>query len=209
MIWDRLYELPDKSILYISREADEGWDYALFHRCSVGEYTLADGGYIDGLTADPIDSIASIAAQILEIPEPSKANLTFKEFQEYLKEIPDMTYRGVDIFLAPDLKKAGIEAIPTSLLTEIRHFIDRRLSQDILLSYEPIKGYTMHFIDPSQVTDQSFYLVPLPDTSGRLRAGDHVSLDEISEYDEYWARRLWLDPVYIERRGDKFYFDMD
>ena len=135
MIWERLYELSDKSILHISREADEGWNYALYHRCSVGEYTLADGGYIDGHTTDPIDDIAYISTQLLGTSVPVKTSLTVKEFQDYIKQVPDAIHRGVNIFLSPELKSAGIENIPESLLTEIRQAIDRRLSQDILLIY--------------------------------------------------------------------------
>ena len=209
MIWERLYELSDKSILHISREADEGWNYALYHRCSVGEYTLANGGYIDGHTTDPIDDIAYISTQLLGTSVPVKASLTVKEFQEYIKQVPDAIHRGVNIFLSPELKSAGIENIPESLLTEIRQAIDRRLSQDILLIYNPLKGYSMHFIDPKQVSNDNFYPVSLPDTVGHLRVGDHVNLDELGEYDEYWARRLWLDPVYIDRRRDELVFDID
>ena len=210
MIWEQLYELSDKSILHISREADEGWNYALYQYCRVGEYTLADGGYIDGHTADPIDDIANISAQILEASTPVKANLTVQEFQTYIKKVPDMTYRGVDIFLSPELKKAGIEAIPEPLLTEIRQAIDRRLSQDILLIYNPIQGYSMHFVDPESFTEEEkYHPVFLPDSVGYLRAGERVNLDEIGEYDEQWARHLWLDPVYIDRRGNEIIFDMD
>ena len=226
MIWERLYELSDKSILHISREADEGWNYALYHRCSIGEYTLADGGYIEnsvlpqgvrnsplgeseGDTTDPIDDIAYISTQLLGTSAPVKTSLTVKEFQEYIKQVPDAIHRGVNIFLSPELKSAGIEAIPESLLTEIRQAIDRRLSQDILLIYNPLRGYSMHFIDPEQVSDDNFYPVNLPDTVGHLHIGDHVSLNEIGEYDEHWALRLWLDPVYIELRAGDFVFDMD
>lgn len=229
MIWEQLYEYPDNSILHVSREADEGWNYALYHRCSVGEYTLADGGYIDNAALspeirneplsnpnknlpDPIDEVASIAAQMLGTSVPVKASLTVNEFQEYIKQVPDMTYRGVDIFLTPELKKAGIEAVPEQTLTEIRQAIDRRLCQNILLMHDPVKGYVMHFVSDDDIPIEQknlFFLVILPDTCGCIYAGDGVDLEEIGEYDEHWALRLWLDPVYIELRAGKFVFDID
>ena len=60
MIWDRLYKLAN-DFLYVYREADIGWNYALYSQDGPSSaYSLADGGYIQGETTANIDDIASL-----------------------------------------------------------------------------------------------------------------------------------------------------
>jgi hypothetical protein len=100
MIWDRLYKLAN-DFLYVYREADIGWNYALYSRDGPSRaYSLADGGYIQGETTANIDDIASLAAYRLKADDtPIPANLSFETFAVQIDTKPDITIRGIRIFL--------------------------------------------------------------------------------------------------------------
>jgi hypothetical protein len=153
MIWDRLYKLAN-DFLYVYREADIGWNYALYSRDGPSRaYSLADGGYIQGETTANIDDIASLAAYRLKADDtPIPANLSFETFAVQIDTKPDITIRGVRIFLSPELKKAGINALPNHILTDLRRIIDRRLSSPILLMNN-LMGWKMHFISKDNLPD--------------------------------------------------------
>ena len=209
MIWDRLYKLAN-DFLYVYREADIGWNYALYSRDGPSRaYSLADGGYIQGETTANIDDIASLAAYRLKADDtPIPANLSFETFAVQIDTKPDITIRGVRIFLSPELKKAGINALPNHILTDLRRIIDRRLSSPILLMHN-LMGWKMHFISNDNLPDTTPVSVELPDAIGHLYPDTNVSPDDIGEYDTSWAYRLWMEPIYIDRRGNDIVIDSD
>ena len=209
MIWDKLFFFFFE-YLYICREADEGWNYALYSRDSIScAYSLADGGYIDGESNTNINDIASLATHQLKANgTPIPTDLSFRQFTEQVDTRPDITIRGIRIFLSPELKKAGIEALPPHILPEVRRIIDHRLSSPILLMHT-LRGWTMHFISDDRVPDTTPVSIELPDTIGMLYPDYNVSPDDIGEYDTSWAYRLWMDPIYIERRGSDIVIDAD
>lgn len=209
MTWDRLYRLSD-DYLYICREVDEGWNYALYSRDSIScTYSLADGGYIDGESNTDINDIASLAAyQLKANGAPIPTDLSFRQFTEQVDTRPDITIRGIRIFLSPELKKAGIEALPPHILPEVRRIINRRLSSPILLMHN-LTGWTMHFSSKDNLPDTKPFLIKLPDTTGYLYPDDNVHPDEIGEYDTSWAYRLWTEPIYIDKRRNAFIIDAD
>ena len=153
MIWDKLFRLSD-DYLYICREADEGWNYTLYSRDSIScAYSLADGGYIDGESNTNINDIASLATHQLKANgTPIPTDLSFRQFTEQVDTRPNITIRGIRIFLSPELKKSGIEALPPHILPEVRRIIDRRLSSPILLMHN-LMGWKMHFISNDNLPD--------------------------------------------------------
>ena len=209
MIWDKLFRLSD-DYLYICREADEGWNYTLYSRDSIScAYSLVDGGYIDGETNTSINDIASLAAcQLKANSAPVPTDLSFRQFTEQVDTRPDITIRGIRIFLSPELKKSGIEALPPHILPEVRRIIDRRLSSPILLMHN-LMGWKMHFISNDNLPDTTPVSIELPDAIGHLYPDTNVSPDDIGEYDTSWAYRLWMEPIYIDRRGNDIVIDSD
>ena len=209
MIWDKLFRLSD-DYLYICREADEGWNYALYSRDSIScAYSLADGGYIDGESNTNINDIASLATHQLKANgTPIPTDLSFRQFTEQVDTRPNITIRGIRIFLSPELKKSGIEALPPHILPEVRRIIDRRLSSPILLMHN-LMGWKMHFITDDNLPDTTPVSVELPDAIGHLYPDTNVSPDDIGEYDTSWAYRLWMEPIYIDRHGNDIVIDSD
>ena len=209
MIWDRFYRLSD-DYLYICREADEGWNFSLYSRDSIScAYSLVDGGYIDGQTNISINDIASLAAyQLKSNTAPVPTDLSFWQFSEQVDTRPDISIRGIRIFLSPELKKAGIEALPPHILPEVRRIIDRRLSSPILLMHN-LMGWKMHFISKDNLPDTKPVFVELPDATGCLYPDINVHPDEIGEYDTLWAYRLWMEPIYIEKRRNVIVIDVE
>ena len=67
-------------------------------------------------------------------------------------------------------------------------------------------GWGFHLIDRAQAPDTTPIEVSLPDTIGLLYPDTNVREDEILEDDPDYARNLWLDPIYIDRRGDQIVF---
>lgn len=209
MTWDRLYKLSD-DFLYIYREADEGWNYALYSRDGPSSaYSLADGGYIDGEINANINGIASIAAYHLKAEcNPIPSNLSFEKFAEQIDTKPDAIIRGIRLFLSPELKKAGIKALPPHILPEVRRIIDRRLSSPILLMHN-LMGWKMHFISKDKLPDTKPVYIELPDATGWLYPDNNVHPDEIGEYDTSWAYRLWMEPIFIEKRRNDIVIDVE
>ena len=207
--YEMLYELPD-AYLFIDREADQGWNYALYDRAELCSYGLVDGGYIDGRVDAPIDDIAAAAARMMGIDDvPRPADKTFQEFSELVETKPDAVIRSVEVYLSPELKKAGIAAIPEDVMADVREQIDQRFLRPILLIHDPVKGFGMHQIDPDSAPDSQPFEVELPDCTGRLYVDRSAGDAQIGDYDVDWARQIWLDPVCIDRIGGKIVFDID
>ena len=209
MTWDRLYRLSD-DYLYICHEADEGWSYAFYSRDSIScAYSLADGGYIDGETNTSIDDIASLAAyQLKANSAPIAMDLSFRQFIEQVDTRSDITIRGIRIFLSPELKKVGVEALPPHILPDLRRIIDRRLSSPILLMHN-LMGWKMHFISKDKLPDTKPVYIELPDATGWLYPDNNVHPDEIGEYDTSWVYRLWMEPIFIEKRRNDIVIDVE
>jgi len=168
-----------------------------------------NGGYIEGRITEPIDEIASIAAGRLHLTDPiEKAGISVKQLFEWVEDKEDMKYRGVKVFLSPELKAAGIDAIPSEMLDVVKKTIDERLASSILMSYQPERGYQMNLVNKSEVHDTDCVEVPLPDgTTGILCLDPSVKGDSIGEYDIDWAKRLWLQDIHISIRGGKHVLD--
>ena len=205
---ERLYELPNAYLL-VEREADQGWSYALYNRAKLCSYALADGGGIDGHAHATIDEVAAAAAQLMGIADsPMPSNKTFAEFSEFVDTEPDAVIRGVRVFLSPQLKKAGIGAVPGDVIARVREQIDLRLARPILLVYDTVKGFAMHQIDVESAPDAKPYEVELPDCTGLLYLDGSASGEQVGDYDADWARSIWLDPVFIDRIGGQVVADV-
>ena len=201
---ERLYR-AGRSFLYITCEADEGWNFALYAADDEGILRLKDGGYIEGRIADPIDMIAVTAAKRLLLTDsPEEAEITTGQLFDWVIEKADMEYRGVKVFLSPELKADGIDAVPSGTLDELKKTVNDRLSKPLLMTYDPVNGYRMNFIRTAEIRDNARKEVRLPDgTIGILCFDPSVTDETISEYDDEWARELWLQDIRIRIRGGK------
>ena len=201
---ERLY-MSGRSYLLVSNEADEGWNYAFYALDDENILCLKDGGYIAGRITDPIDEIAHTAARRLQLFDAlEKADISKDQLFEWVVEKEDMEYRGVKVFLSPELKADGIDAILSETIDELKKMIDNRLLKALLLTYSPEQGYQMNFVDAAELDDKAHKEVPLPDaTVGILFFDPSVTDETISEYDDDWARDLWLQDIHIRIRDGK------
>ena len=207
---ERLYQ-SGRSYLYVSCEADEGWNYALYAEDDEGALRLKDGGYIEDRITDPIDEIADTAARRLLLPGPvEKARISKKQLFDWVEEKEDMEYRGVKVYLSPELKAAGIDAVPSVMLDELKKAVDERLSSPILMTYSPEHGYQMTIINATEIQKYTGVEVPLPDgTAGILCLDQSVKGDTIGEYDTDWARQIWLQDIRICIRSGKYVLESE
>ena len=201
---ERLYK-SGRSYLLVSNEADEGWNYAFYALDDERILRLKDGGYIAGRITDPIDEIAHTAARRLQLVDAlEKADISKDQLFEWIVEKEDMEYRGVKVFLSPELKADGIDAIPSETIDELKKMIDDCLLKALLLTHSPEQGYQMNFVDAAELDNKAHKEVPLPDgTVGILYFDPSVTAEPVNEYDDDWARELWLQDIHIRIRDGK------
>ena len=207
---ERLYK-AGTSYLLVSCEADEGWYFSFYAKDSEGILRLKDGGYIEGRITDPIDEIAHTAARRLFINDPlEKAGISTDQLSDWVVDKEDMEYRGIKVFLSPELKANGIDCIPPETIDELKRIVDERLSMPILLKYDHEQGYQMIFTGASEIHDKACRVIQLPDgTAGSLYFDPSISDETISEYDDDWAREIWLQDIHISIRGEKYVLESE
>ena len=89
MTWNKLYTLPGHNVLYVTRKADECWNYTLYHSEIVGVYEVTDNGLFAGYQDLPVDTIADYIALNLQLDgRPRRTCITFREFSEMIVTRP-------------------------------------------------------------------------------------------------------------------------
>lgn len=207
---ERLYK-SGSSYLHVYCEADEGWNYALYAEDDEGFLRLKDGGYIEGRITAPVDEIASSAVRRLLLEGPlEKARISKKQLFDWVVEKEDLEYRGVKAFLSPELKAAGIDAVPSETIDTLKKIVDERLLRPILMTYDPEHGYRMDLVAGTDARKDHGIEVPLPDgTAGILIQDPSVQDETASEYDTDWARQIWLQDIYIRIRSGKYVLESE